>query len=101
MTTRLRSFILAALAFVLAASPVAAYGVIHRYDHVDDETHAKHVRAMYRLDDLLSEYNRLHNHPDPDYHRRHREPEYVRAYKEHHSSSNDQQISQISRLQVS
>ena len=84
MTTRLRSFILAALAFALAASPVAAYGVIHRYDHVDDETHAKHVRAMYRLDDLLSEYNRLHNHPDPDYHRRHREPEYVRAYKEKH-----------------
>ena len=84
MTTRLRSFLLAALAFALAASPVAAYGVIHRYDHVDDETHEKHVRAMYRLDDLLSEYNRLHNHPDPDHHRRHREPEYVRAYKEKH-----------------
>ena len=60
MTTRLRSFLLAALAFALAASPVAAYGVIHRYAHVDDETHEKHVRAMYRLDDLLSEYNRLH-----------------------------------------
>ncbi len=84
MTTRLRSLILAALAFSLAASPVAAYGVIHRYDHVDDETHAKHVRAMYRLDDLLSEYNRLHDHHDPDHHRRHREPEYVRAYKEKH-----------------
>ena len=84
MKTTLRSFLLAALAFALAASPVAAYGVIHRYDHVDDETHAKHVRAMYRLDDLLSEYNRLHNHPDPDHHRRHREPEYVQAYKEKH-----------------
>ena len=63
---------------------VASYGVIHRHDHIDDERYERHVRAMYALDDLLSEYNRLHDHPDPDYHRKHREPEFVKAHKDTH-----------------
>ena len=63
---------------------VASYGVIHRHDHIDDERYERHVRAMYALDDLLSEYNRLHDHPDPDYHRQHREPEFVKAHKDTH-----------------
>ena len=91
--TRARTFLpptmmkIPALFVLLTATSiarVASYGVIHRHDHIDDERYERHVRAMYALDDLLSEYNRLHDHPDPDYHRKHREPEFVKAHKDTH-----------------
>ena len=91
--TRARTFLpptmmkIPALFVLLTATSitrVASYGVIHRHDHIDDERYERHVRAMYALDDLLSEYNRLHDHPDPDYHRQHREPEFVKAHKDTH-----------------